>query len=71
MLFARSNASSGVRNVITFYPSLNHLRTISRVIGFKVAQTARDEGMGRSYTDAALNAEPDRFIWYPDYANMR
>ncbi len=53
------------------YPSLNHLRAISRAIGFKVAQTARDEGIGRSYTDEALNAELDRFIWYPDYANMR
>jgi len=53
------------------YPSLNHLRVISRAIGFKVAQTARDEGIGRSYTDEALNAELDKFIWYPDYANMR
>jgi malic enzyme len=53
------------------YPSLNHLRQISRAIGFKVAQTARDEGIGRSYTDEALNAELDQFIWYPDYANMR
>jgi malic enzyme len=53
------------------YPSLNHLRVISRAIGFKVAQTARDEGIGRSYTDDALNAELDKFIWYPDYANMR
>jgi len=53
------------------YPSLNHLRAISRAIGFKVAQTARDEGIGRSYTDEALNTELDEFIWYPDYANMR
>ena len=53
------------------YPSLNHLRAISRAIGFKVAQTARDEGIGRSYTDDQLNAELDKFIWYPDYANMR
>lgn len=53
------------------YPSLNHLRAISRAIGFKVAQTARDEGIGRSYTDEQLNAELDKFIWYPDYANMR
>jgi len=53
------------------YPNLNHLRAISRAIGFKVAQTARDEGIGRSYTDDQLNAELDKFIWYPDYANMR
>jgi malic enzyme len=49
------------------YPSLNHLRTISRAIGFRVAQTAREEGIGRSHDDAALQAELDRFIWYPDY----
>lgn len=53
------------------YPSLNHLRAISRAIGFKVAQTARDEGIGRSYTDEELNTELDKFIWYPDYTNMR
>jgi malic enzyme len=53
------------------YPSLNHLRAISRAIGFKVAQAAREEGIGRSSSDAALNAELDKFIWYPDYTNMR
>lgn len=53
------------------YPGLNHLRAISRAIGFQVAQTARDEGIGRSYTDEALNTELDQFIWYPDYANRR
>jgi len=53
------------------YPSLNHLREISRAIGFKVAQTARDEGIGRTFTDDALATELDDFIWYPDYANVR
>ena len=47
------------------------LLIISRAIGFKVAQTARDEGIGRSYDDATLQTEIDRFMWYPDYANMR
>jgi len=64
--FTRQNDCGGA-----LYPSLNHLRTISRSIGFNVAQTARDEGIGRTYTDAKLNAELDQFIWSPDYANMR
>ncbi|MFO1488430.1 MAG: NAD-dependent malic enzyme [Verrucomicrobiota bacterium] len=55
----------------SLYPSLRHLRDISRAIGFKVAQTAREEGVGRGYEDAALLAEIDRFMWFPDYANMR
>jgi malic enzyme len=55
----------------SLYPGLRHLREISRAIGFKVAQTARDEGIGRSHDDNALEAEFDKFIWYPDYANMR
>jgi malic enzyme len=64
--FTREHDCSGA-----LYPGLNHLRAISRAIGFQVARTARDEGIGRSYTDEALNAELDRFIWHPDYANMR
>jgi malic enzyme len=49
------------------YPSLRHLRDVSRLIGFKVAQTARDEGFGRSLDDEALKAAIDQFIWYPNY----
>lgn len=55
----------------SLYPNLRHLREISRAIGFRVAQTARDEGVGRSTEDETLKAELDKFIWYPDYANMR
>lgn len=55
----------------SLYPSLRHLREISRAIGFKVAQTARDEGVGRSAGDAALQTELEQFIWYPDYGTMR
>jgi malic enzyme len=55
----------------SLYPSLRHLREISRAIGFRVAQTARNEGVGRATDDAALQAELDKFIWYPDYENMR
>jgi len=55
----------------SLYPSLRHLREISRAIGFRVAQTARDEGVGRATDDDALQMELDKFIWYPDYENMR
>lgn len=51
----------------SLFPSLSQLREISRAIGFKVAQTARDEGTGRKLDDAHLQAALAKFIWYPDY----
>jgi malic enzyme len=52
------------------YPGLRHLREISRAIGFRVAQTARDEGIGQSVGDESLRAAVDAFIWYPDYGKV-
>jgi malic enzyme len=52
----------------SLYPSLQDLRSASRLIAFKVAQTARDEGSGRSLDDDALNAAIEEFCWFPDYA---
>jgi malate dehydrogenase (oxaloacetate-decarboxylating) len=49
------------------YPRLSELRSVCKLIGFKVAQTARDEGMGRTLEDAALKKEIDEFCWFPDY----
>lgn len=49
------------------YPSLRHLREISRAIGFKVAQTARDEGCGRALEDQELKSAIEEFVWFPDY----
>jgi malic enzyme len=49
------------------YPSLSELRTASRLIAFKVAQTARDEGFGQSLDDQALQAAIEEFCWFPDY----
>ena len=51
----------------SLFPSLSQLREISRAIGFKVAQTARDEGTGRKLDDAHLQAALAKFVWYPDY----
>jgi malic enzyme len=49
------------------YPSLSELRAVSRVIAFKVAQTARDEGFGQSLDDDALKAAIESFCWFPEY----
>ncbi|HEV2210353.1 MAG TPA: NAD-dependent malic enzyme [Verrucomicrobiae bacterium] len=49
------------------YPSLQQLRDLSRRIAFRVAQTARDEGLGRTLTDEALNLALETFCWFPDY----
>lgn len=51
----------------SLYPSLQHLREISQAIGFKVAQTARDEGFGRTLDDEALKAAIEDFVWFPEY----
>jgi malate dehydrogenase (oxaloacetate-decarboxylating) len=52
------------------YPSLSELRAVSRVIAFKVAQTARDEGFGQSLDDEALHAAIENFCWFPEYPDM-
>ena len=51
----------------SLYPRLRELRAVSQLIAFKVAQTARDEGCGRSLDDDALQAAIKDFIWSPDY----
>lgn len=51
----------------SLYPSLRELRTVSELIAFKVAQTARDEGIGRSLDDAALHSAIEEFCWFPNY----
>jgi len=43
------------------YPSLRHLREISRAIGFHVAQTAREEGVASPTEDEAPQIELDKF----------
>ena len=61
--FTRSNDASD--NCL--YPRLRELRAVSKLIAFKVAQTARDEGCGRSLDDAELQAAIEEFVWFPDY----
>jgi malic enzyme len=51
----------------SIYPNIRELRTVSRSIAFKVAQTARDEGFGRSLDDDELERAIDQFRWHPDY----
>jgi malic enzyme len=52
----------------SLYPNMQDLRAVSRVIALKVAQTARDEGCGRSLGDTALAEAIEKFCWNPDYA---
>ena len=52
----------------SLYPSLRMLRQVSQCIAFKVAQTAREEGIGRVLPDEQLQAEIEAFCWFPDYA---
>jgi hypothetical protein len=42
---------------------------VSQCIAFKVAQTAREEGIGRALSDEQLQAEIEAFCWFPDYAS--
>ena len=51
------------------YPSLRDLRKVSSLIAFKVAQTAREEGLGCSLSDEQLLAAIEEFVWFPDYHN--
>jgi malate dehydrogenase (oxaloacetate-decarboxylating) len=55
----------------SLYPNLCELREVSRLIAFKVAQTARDEGLGRSLDDASLQTSIDKFCWVPDYDHQK
>ncbi|HRT57978.1 MAG TPA: NAD-dependent malic enzyme [Candidatus Paceibacterota bacterium] len=52
----------------SLYPPLQMLRQVSQSIAFEVAQTAREEGIGRALCDEALRAEIEAFCWFPDYA---
>ena len=54
----------------SLFPPLSQLRAISRAIGFRVAQTARDEGIGRKLDDDKLYSALDEFIWNPNYARV-
>ena len=51
------------------YPSLRELREVSKRIAFKVAQKARDEGLGRGLENEAILTAIEEFCWFPDYEN--
>lgn len=63
--FAASQPANG-----SLFPSLKDLRAVSRLVAFKVAQMARDEGVGRTLDDAAIQAELDELIWMPEYPDL-
>ena len=61
--FTESNAAADC----PLYPSLKDLRAVSQHIAYKVAQTARDEGVGRTLDDAAVELAIQDFCWFPEY----
>lgn len=63
--FTAARATEGA-----LFPSLKELRAVSRLVAFKVAQMARDEGVGRTLDDAAIETELDQFIWNPVYPEL-
>ncbi|HEU5071485.1 MAG TPA: NAD-dependent malic enzyme [Verrucomicrobiae bacterium] len=63
--FTAARAAEGA-----LFPSLKELRAVSRLVAFKVAQMARDEGVGRTLDDAAIETELDQFIWNPVYPEL-
>jgi malic enzyme len=63
--FARNGADGPL------YPSLRDLREVSRLIAFKIAQTARDQGFGRALNDAEIKAEIEASCWFPDYPSLQ
>ena len=52
------------------YPSLRELRAVSKQIAFKVAQRARDEGLGRDLDDQSIRRAIEEFCWLPSYENL-
>jgi malate dehydrogenase (oxaloacetate-decarboxylating) len=51
----------------SLYPNLRELRAVTKRIAFKVAQEARDAGLGRDLDDQAITSAIERFSWTPDY----
>ncbi len=64
---ARSLAEYTASKGSSLFPRLRDLREISQRIAFKVAQTARDEGYGRSLSDLELEEAIKTFTWFPEY----
>jgi len=54
----------------SLFPSLKQLRAVSRQVAFKVAQVARDQGVGRTLDDETIQAELDEMIWQVEYPDL-
>jgi hypothetical protein len=47
---------------------MKDLRLVTQRIALKVAQTARNEGCGRTLDDGALQVAIEQFSWFPEYS---
>jgi malic enzyme len=69
---ARTLANFTISNATlsgALYPSMKDLRQVSRLIALRVAQTAREEGVGRAVDDESLHSAIEDFCWNPDYGS--
>lgn len=49
------------------YPHQSELRAVSRAVAIAVARCARDEGVGRHFTDPQIAEAVDDMVWAPAY----
>jgi malic enzyme len=52
------------------YPNLHDLRAVSKQIALRVAQKARDAGLGRDMDDQAIAKAIDDYCWFPQYERL-
>jgi malic enzyme len=53
-----------------FYPDQSELRSVSRKIACAVMRQAREERVGRTLSDSAIEQMIEASMWYPEYGDM-
>jgi malic enzyme len=67
---ALADFSAGRPQNGSLFPTLKELGAVSHRVAFKVAQVARDEGVGRTLSDEAIAAEIEAQVWMPEYPKL-
>lgn len=55
---------------LALFPGMAELRPVSRRVALRVAQMARNEGVGEDVDDATLQRRIDQWCWYPEYQSL-